>query len=660
MVRKVQLRAEFVYLASRLARVTSGFFMPHPIRTTLALIALLAGAARAELSREQVAVEIARAPATAAVRTEVRVSAAERGVQLLEVTLTNTSGHELALQRMTLRLPWRRPEGDGFLVCAGGYDMGRSEARVHRPGDGAIESESFLLARRPGGFSFAGFVTWQRFTSRLAFRDGEIVVTADGEGRLLRAGETIALEKIRLAEDEDWQDALFAYADAIARENHIKLNPRRSWIGWGTWDYYGRNWTAETVTSNLDALLKIHPQATLLQIDGGWWPQRGDYFGVRESLQPDGMKKLAAAIRAKGLTAGIHLDGMRGDAKAQVAREHPDYFLRDQRGAMLVDATTNVGESLDYTFFDYSNPAARDYMRRALNGIRHDWGFDYIKIDFLRFGLNAFIQPRIERSGEPREIVPFDRALTSVERFHLGMAAFREGMGADAYFLGCSAVFGPVFGHVDGLRSGADIGPNFKHYKDCVLDNVGNFYLHGKVVYTDADYHVVRAKEDQDDTLVKAPNKNGRDLKQNEAEMWTHYVALFGGPKINSDKLPILREERRELFRTAASLPACDRFVPIDLWAHARRADDPPGVILGEAGGAVYLGVFNWDDEARVFRIGGVGANAEKALSRIAGEATVAGKDGVATVSLPARHSSLFRLPAGVTFDRLRKAMTVE
>ena len=36
-----------------------------------------------------------------------------------------------------------------------------------------------------------------------------------------------------------------------------------------------------------------------------------------------------------------------------------------------------------------------------------------------------------------------------------------EGMGDDAYFLGCSTPFGPTFGHVDALRTGPDIAPKF-------------------------------------------------------------------------------------------------------------------------------------------------------------------------------------------------------
>ena len=367
------------------------------------------------------------------------------------------------------------------------------------------------------------------------------------------------------------------------------------------------------------------------------------------------MKRLATLIRGRGLHAGIHLDGMRGDSKAEVAKNHPDYFLKDSSGSMLVESQLNAGERLDNTFFDFSNPAACDYFRKVLGTIRTDWGFDYFKIDFLRFGINQFIHIAV---GKDREIVGHDPSMTSVERIHRGLSAMRKGMGRDAYFLGCSAVFGPTFGHVDGLRVGADINPSVKQYRKCALDSLGNFYLHGKVVYNDADYLVVRAREDQDDTRVKAPNKDGRDLTLNEAELWTHFVALCGGPRLNSDNLPILREKRRDLFRFAAGFPTAERFVPLDFWAHARDESDPPSVILTQAKGDAYLGIFNWSDQAGDIVITGFSSADLARLGRVSGGAESEISGNTVTFRQPARHSTIFKL-AGGSFDLLRKALSL-
>jgi alpha-galactosidase len=617
-----------------------------------ALCAWLAPGGRlaGELAENQVRVEVRRAPAEAAVRTLVRVERLAAEVQRLDVHLTNSSDREISLDEVVVRVPWRLPADDA-LICAGGFDQGRPGARIHPARGSAVESGAFLLARRTGGFSFAGLVTCRVFNSKLRFADGAITISADGEGRRVRAGETVALESVRLAEGTDWQDLMFDFAGEIAREARVRLNRPKTHTGWATWDYYGGGWSFEAVTRNLERLVEIYPAADLLQLDGGWWPLRGDYTTWRESLGAGGVKELARLIRAKGLTAGLHLDAMRADTDARIVREHPEFFLKDERGEILADGRR--------AFFDYSHPGTREHMRRVLATMRRDWGFDYFKLDFLRFGLTELIRPLVVRAdGTPRAIVPFDRSRTSVERLHLGLAALRDGMGADAFLLGCSALYGPTFGHVDGLRTGDDVHPNFERLKHVALQNAGNFHLHARVVHNDADYHVVRAREDQDGTMTKSKNKIGT-LTLNEAEMWTHYVGLFGGTKLNSDNLPTLRAERRALFVRAASLPTADRFVPIDLWQHARAADDPPAVMLGEATGVVHLGVFNWRDAPRRIRLRGLAPEERQGVTRLHGTGDVTTEGAAVVVGLPPRHSLVLRLDHA-SFDRLRKALTVE
>ena len=625
--------------------------------------------APAQLREADVTTNIERTPASAPIRVVVRMTDAQPAAgQYLQVSITNTSEHDITLGALTAEFPYPRPEGANALIATGGWDMGLNETRVWPAATTAkLETGTFLLSggtTPESSATLAGLVTWKTFNSKLRWDNGTLIVRASGEGRVVKPGETVDMEKVWLAQNADWQDLLFAYADRIAAENNIRLNHPKPCVGWATWDYFGRDWTYGDVVANMDTLLQICPQAGMVQIDGGWWPSRGDYMLARPDLQPGGMKRLAQLIRSKNLTAGIHLDGMRGDAKSAVAREHPDYFLRDAAGKMLVESTINTGEHLDYTFFDYSNPAACDYMKRVMANIRRDWGYDYFKIDFMRFGLNEFIHTVI---GKGTPIVPADHSLTSVERFHRGLAAMREGMGPDAWFLGCSAAFGPAFGHIDALRSGGDISPRFAAYKRRAADNSGNFYLHGKVVYIDADYLVARAAPDQDGARVKLDSKDGANLALNEAQMWAHYVALCGGPRLSSDKLPILRDERRALFLFAASFPTAERYIPLDFWTHARAADDPPSVILTAAKGDCYLGVFNWTDAEKTIVLGGLAAAQSAAQSAehaapgiVSGEVVVSAPsaEGEITLALDPRHSAIFKIPGG-DFDTLRHAITL-
>ena len=703
------------------------------------------------LSPADVKVTITCARGDSAPRTAVQITDAKPEGQYLRATVTNNSAKDITLNRLVLTLPWPRlitypvdsetAAAAGGQICAGIWEMGRSTTQIYPANTSAKpETGSYLISRSEFGTTLAGFVTWKTFNSKLRWEKDTLVIDADGEGRTLKPGETVQTEKVWLVQisnggkvvqnivsnlhwendtpvvnidgktirtkpgesttvfqgtftpTADWQDLLFSLADNIAAENAIHLKPARAFAGWGTWDYYGRDFTSDQVAANIAKLAEICPQANIVQIDAGWWPLRGDYTQLRADLQPDGMKRIASLARATlqprapdapasatgastsqareqdapaTTAAGIHLDGWRADTAAEVTRAHPDWFLHDAAGKLLVQRKTASSEC-DTAFFDYSNPAARDFIKNALQQIRREWGYDYFKMDFIRYGTNEFIRTGLDKKQrDTAAIVPGDRSLTSIERLHLSLAAMREGMGDDAFFLGCSAVFGPAYGHVDGLRTGADIAPTFKQFKRCALNNIGSFHLNGKVVWNDTDYIVVRAAADQDATLVKNPGKDGGDLALNEAWMWTHYVALCGGPRINSDNLLTLRPERLALFQFAAAFPPAARFVPLDLWAHAREAGDPPAVILSQNKDGVHLGLFNWTDAKKTLILAGIPA------AQLAQLSTVSNPDAIATmktagttltITLPARHSTILKLPnaAPADFDALRHAITVK
>jgi alpha-galactosidase len=630
--------------------------LPNAILTTVLVLTLNAMA----LEPGDIAVTITANPGTPAFAHRVSVQPGPGGSHYVETSITNRSDADAFLSQITITLPWGDGFGDGWMLATGGGCMFNSPTTVHPQPKPEAVSTSFLLARHAGGHDFAGFLTWRTFRTELSWRDGRLVATADGEGRRVRPGEELKLEKIWLTRTPHWQDLLFAYADEIVRENKITLRPRPQYVGWSNWDYYGAHMTNDQIMGNLDRLLALNVGANVLQVDGGWATKSGDYLDPRP-IFPGGMKGLADELHRRGLQAGLHFDGMRADHNSKVVTEHPEYFLKDQHGEIIGLAEAVKSGKRTRVYFDFSHPGAREHMRRAIHTIRHEWGYDYFKFDFLKFAFPKFIYqdtPGVTR--ENTRIVPHDDALTSMERSHLALATFRSAMGDDAYFMACTAEFGPVYGHVDALRTGGDIDPTYSRFSRACMENGGNFYLHGTVVRVDADYHVARGRLDEDAELTKNPRKTGGDMPYALAEMWTHYVGLFGGPKLSSDNLNILREERKELFRRAVRLPACERFVPVDFWAHGRDRDDPFCVFLGEAGGTTYLAVFNWSETPREFKLGGIAADQSRDLQLLSGTARfTAGGAGV-NVSLDGRSSAVFQLNPSAKFDLLRNTLNAE
>ena len=313
-------------------------------------------------------------------------------------------------------------------------------------------------------------------------------------------------------------------------------------------------------------LNKLAPDANLIQIDGGWWTERGDYQSVRPDLLPGGIKAIAARIASEGKIPGLHFDGFRGDANSEIYKTHPEYFLHDQDGKLIVEVNEKPDKVMKNIYFDYSHPGARAYIAECIRNMKENWGIRYFKVDFMRYGLEDDIKAA---NKQVKTIKAHDPTITSVERFRLGMKTMREAMGPDTYFLGCSAVFGPCIGFVDGMRTGGDINPRYEAFPERSLANLGHFYLSGKVFNGDADYLVFRAAADEDEKVSKENVKHGGSLTMNEAQMWADLNKLYGNFRLHSDNLMTLRPERQALVKEVFQYPAMDETVPLDVWRHA-------------------------------------------------------------------------------------------
>jgi alpha-galactosidase len=254
-------------------------------------------------------------------------------------------------------------------------------------------------------------------------------------------------------------------------------------------------------------------------------------------------------------------------------------------------------------------------------------------------------------SGPVHSIQAFNNNMTSIERTRAGLKAMREGI-ADDYFLGCSAIFGPTFGIVDGLRTGGDIGAKFDLYETRCLQNGGNFYLNKSVVNADADYLVVRNKEDEEAERAWGDKFDGKTT-YNEAKMWSDYIALFGGPKISSDNLLTLRPERKKLIENSTSYKTASRFIPLDFWNHATNKKDAFNVMLAENEDGVYISIFNWGATDKKFNLSGlentilVSPDSNKTLN-------LKGDNFEFDLS---SHSSTIVKVEGASFDNLRKSI---
>ena len=564
-------------------------------------MAQIAGAADTSWPDIQVDVK-----ASQSVATTQSLKEEANGFQRLAITLSNKGKEPLTIEKITVRIPLAEKLTKDLELIYGGSCMGRTPLLRENVGSQTKKSSSHMyemLRLSDGKYLFAGSLSWRIFLPNFTLNDGGIEIWSHGEGKQLKPGQSIQYEQIVLKRSDDWLALLDQFGAAIAVENGIsKLKPA-DYKGWATWDYYGRVFTDKDVYKNMDALNKLAPEANMVQIDGGWWIERGDYQTVRPNL-PGGIKAIVSRIKSEGKTPGLHFDGFRGDAASEVCKAHPEYFLHDQDGKMIVEIKKMPDRVMTYTYFDYSHPGARAHIADCIRNMKENWGVTYFKVDFMRYGLENDIKLK---KKHVKSIKAHDPTITGVERFRLGMQAMREAMGPDSYFLGCSAVFGPCIGFVDGMRTGGDIHPRYEAFPERSLANLGNFYLSGKVFNGDADYVVFREAIDEDESVSKEDVKHGGSMTLNEAQMWADFNKVYGVTRLSSDNLMTLRPERQALVKEVFQYPAMDETVPLDLWKHGKNKGDGFEFVLARKGNELYLGVFNWGDTPKEYDVAAFG-----------------------------------------------------
>ncbi len=536
-----------------------------------------------------------------AVAVAQKMTTQKDGFKRLEIKLSNTGKEALTIEKITVHIPLTEQLTNDLEMLYGGSCMGRTPLLRQNVGSQTKMSSSHMyemIRLSDGNYMFAGSISWRIFMPNFTQKDGALVVWSDGEGKQLKPGETIQYEQIVLKKTDNWIDVLTQFGASIAAENKITKVKDTDFKGWATWDYYGFNFSIDDLKHNMKEIKKIYPAANLFQIDAGWFTARGDNTSVRPDL-PVGMKGIVDLCKAEGITPGIWIDGFRADMKSEIFKKHPEYFLCDQNDKIIVETKKKTNEEWNHVFFDYSHPGARAYMAECIRVIKEDWGFTYFKIDFMRFGLNQQIK---NMNPTVKQIKAYDSTITDLERMRLGLKMMREAVGPANYLLGCSAVFAPCIGFVDGMRTAGDINPNYDAFSERVLGNAGNFYLK-RVFNTDSDYLVFRAAADEDDKVSKEGKKSGGSLTVNEARMWADFCSLYGNCRLNSDNLMTLRPERLDLVKEVFEYPAMDETVPLDVWQHAKNKLDGFELLLSRKDKDIYLGVFNWGDNPKEYAL---------------------------------------------------------
>lgn len=427
---------------------------------------------------------------------------------------------------------------------------------------------------------------------------------ANGDGARLDPGKSLTTDWacLHFLYIDD-QDPLSPYLEAAAREHGIG-NSAESVIwnsdsaitipgstiqkpiptGWCSWYQFFSDVSEHDILQNLAKLIELRHELPLqvIQIDDGFETRVGDWCDFKPSF-PEGLSPLADDIREAGFTPGIWLAPFIVDPRSRLARDHPDWLVRGR-----LNRPANAGFSSWGTFtagLDLTHPGALAYVREVIHKAAHEWGFPYLKLDFLYAGALA---------GNRR-----DPSRTLAQVLRGGLEAIREAAGEETMILGCGCPLGSAIGLVDAMRINPDVDPHWLPNMfgfGAILKNEPGLPAARSAIHntlTRAFMHQYWWQNDPDCLLLR-PDTN---LTLAETQSLATAIALSGGSLLLSDDLPNLPPER--LYIAQAMLPLIGKRPQVMDWFDSSTPGRMRLDLEISSGTWHLLALFNWEDTAQ-------------------------------------------------------------
>lgn len=382
-----------------------------------------------------------------------------------------------------------------------------------------------------------------------------------------------------------WADPLAQYAYAVARQMAVPpLRPAP--YGWSSWYIFGARVSESDVIHNLAtaALLADVLPLQVIQLDQGFEAQWGDWQERNERF-PHSLQWLAERIRGSNFTPGLWLGPFTVHPRSHLATAHPDWLLRTSRGRPVsagLFAGGFVAQALDTT-----HPAVEEYLRELISAAVREWGYEYLKLDFLY----AAALPGVR----------YNPHVTRAQAYRHALQLIRETAGEETFLVGCGAPLGPSIGLVDAMRIGPDTAPTWEPVlagvrrpfrnedslpalRNSLRNGMTRAWMHGRWWINDPDALMLRESQ--------------TELTADEIRSQLTLLGLSGGLFGLSDDLPQLT---REQIAVAALLypPLLEGMDVLDLF----RRQMPTEVVAPVArpwGHWQLVGLFNWGETPAV------------------------------------------------------------
>ena len=300
--------------------------------------------------------------------------------------------------------------------------------------------------------------------------------------------------------------------------------------GWESWYNHYANINEKLIIEDLAALTQTENiissgkySSKIFQIDDGWEQALGDWQ-TRSDRFPAGFKPIVEKIEDAGFIPGLWIAPFIIDSRSKTATEHPDWLLRDERQKLITAGYNPLwGKNGSFYCLDLSNDSVLNHLDNLMKTIIDDWGFRYIKLDFLYAGMlmGDYATPTASYKI-------YNRALKTIT------SRLKNSSGKPVFYLGCGVPFELSFKYLPLSRIGCDTYEHWTNKLARMLNWNGRneAYLNLKDTLGHALWDGTIFANDPDVIFIRSENCS---LTQEEKLLIAKTNSLFGSQFMYSD-----------------------------------------------------------------------------------------------------------------------------
>lgn len=420
-------------------------------------------------------------------------------------------------------------------------------------------------------YGIVGAVTFENYFSSVSLTErGQFLAIANLNEHLYRfdvvniyPNEKVVTDKFLIAVSDS--DALQLLGKTIAKLNGA-TKKFKDISGYCTGYYFGAVINEKQQLDVIDVIKNNNLDIKYLQLDWGWFKRYGDWE-AKEDAFPHGMKWMADKIKEAGLLPGIWIAPLLTDPECKPRKEHPEWFVHGH--------DYQLGKRV---YWDFSVEGARKWLYDLFYKISQEWGYRYIKVDFL---IDQLCVGGYSKKG-----------FNSVKNMREMWRIIRSAVTEDTYLLSCTQPLGQCVTYTDGTRISKDIFEDWTGLKNCARMSLKRLHFNEFSV-NDPDCLLLRQDAQEDEECTRKCLRNDMEI-----DTFITYQSIVGGAVIFSDKLTLFSE--REFNRMKSLLPVNNEPAkPLDLY----KRDIPSIFYYGKRGGFNMYALINWTNEEQSFNI---------------------------------------------------------